>query len=180
MFVLSEVEIVVETDILDTIIRKCKIIKRFAPLDDSILGYYYCDGRYDIILINESIQDNDRVYRCVLAEEIGHYRMTIGDTTPRKFMCYRDRLALDKQELLALRWAVDFLIPSKTILEAMEKQSLHSICDLENYFMVTREFLMQKLEFMSKENPLWRIDNRRSMCLYHLPSIFIFDKPEDI
>jgi len=76
----------VETSELEALINKCGIIKEFAPLPKSILGYYYCNSDYYFILINESIKNNERLYRTVLAEEIGHFKTTIGDITPRKFM----------------------------------------------------------------------------------------------
>ncbi len=55
--------------------------------------------------------------------------MTIGDITPRKYMCYRDRLAIDKQEQLALKWACDFLIPTGILLDHLKNDfnSIHEV-----------------------------------------------------
>lgn len=76
----------IETSELESLINKYEIIKKFTPLPKSILGYYYCNSDYYFILINKSIKNNERLYRTVLAEEIGHFKTTIGDITPRKFI----------------------------------------------------------------------------------------------
>jgi Zn-dependent peptidase ImmA (M78 family) len=170
--------LLISTEKLENITKKCRIITRFEPLDDCILGYYYSDKNYNIILLNQSIKNNERLYRCVLAEELGHYRITIGDITPRKYMCYKDRLTVDKQELLALRWATDFLIPSQMIIEALKTRAVNTFSELVDYFYVTKEFLMYKLEFMSKENSVWHIDSHRNLYLHKLPSVYIFDSLE--
>ncbi len=166
----------VATNKLEEITRKCRIITSFSDLSESILGYYYCDGRYDIILINNSIQSDERLYRCVLAEEIGHYRTTIGDITPRKYMCYRDRLELDKKEQLALHWATDFLIPTKMLLSELKKNNSPSLKNISDQFFVTEDFMMRKLEFMSNQNCEWDIDGKRILYLYNFPSVHIFEK----
>lgn len=60
----------VTTDKLEDIIEKYRTILEFSsPLYP---GYYYCYGKYYKILINKSIERNKRLYRTVLAEEIGH------------------------------------------------------------------------------------------------------------
>ncbi len=166
----------IETEKLDIIIRKCRIIKEYQPLPEAVLGYYYCDGSYYMILLNESIRCDTKLDRCVLAEEIGHYRTNIGDITPRKYMCYRDRLTVDKQEMLALRWATDFLVPTEMLLEALKNNLVTSLSDLSEYFMVTQDFLLQKLEFMSKQNGIWDLDGKRSLYLYGFPSVYIHEK----
>ena len=166
----------IATEKLEAFLHKCHIIKEFATLPDEILGYYYCDGDYYIILINESIRNNERLYRCILAEEIGHYRTTIGDITPRKYMCYRDRLRIDKMELQALKWAADFMIPTDMLLSYLQDRIQPTVAELVDYFFVTQEFMMQKLEFMSKQNCIWDIDGKRSLYLASFPSVFIYEK----
>ncbi|AOT68374.1 ImmA/IrrE family metallo-endopeptidase [Geosporobacter ferrireducens] len=166
------------TDELESVITKCHIIKSFCPLPESTLGYYYYDGDYYCILINESIRNDERLYRIVLAEEIGHYRTTIGDITPRKYMCYRDRLLVDKKELQALRWATDLLIPTDTLLKIIREKTASTVQELIDYFFVTYDFFMHKLDFMAKQKDMWDIDEERVLCLYNLPSVFIHQKPK--
>lgn len=166
----------IATDKLEAILKKCRIIKEFATLPETTLGYYYCDRDYYVILINEVIRSDERLYRSVLAEEIGHYRMTIGDITPRKHMCYRDRLNVDKQELLAMKWATGFLVPTGMLLGFLREQKLLSLANLTDRFMVTPEFMMQKLEFMSKQNLVWDLDGKRSLYLGNFPGVHIYEK----
>ncbi|WP_026476239.1 ImmA/IrrE family metallo-endopeptidase [Alkaliphilus transvaalensis] len=163
------------TEKLEEIIINCKIIKSFVPLPDHILGHYSFDGEFYIILINKEIEHNERLYRTVLAEEIGHYRTTIGDITPRRYMSYRDRIEVDKKELLALRWACDFLIPTKSLMEVISRQPSISLEYLADHFMVTEKLLLQKFDFMAKIKPVWEIDTERCLYLHSLPSIFIYN-----
>lgn len=166
----------IATEQLEAILRKCRIIREFATLPDQILGYYYCDGNYYVILINDRIRGDERLYRCVLAEEIGHYRTTIGDITPRKYMCYRDRLTVDKMEQLALRWATDFIIPTDKLLNVIKKCIQPTIDFLVDEFQVTYGFMLQKLEFMSKQNCIWDLDGKRSLYLGNFPSVHIYER----
>ncbi|QZY56662.1 peptidase [Crassaminicella profunda] len=169
----------IPTDKLETIIIKCEIIKEFMPLPPSVLGYYYSDGDYSLILIAEKIRNNERLYRIVLAEEVGHYRTTIGDITPRRYMCYSDRINVDKKELLALKWATNFLIPTNMLISVIKQRIATTFHDLVNYFFVTEEFLIEKFKFMAKEKSTWAIDEKRMLYLGSLPSIFIYNKTTD-
>lgn len=165
----------VDTDELESILAKCCIIKKFAPLPEAVLGYYSYDGDYYIILINERIKNNMRHYRAVLAEEIGHYMTTIGDITPRRYMCDSERIILDKKELHALKWATDFLVPTKRLIKIIRDKRVSSCQELADLFLVPEDFLVQKFKFMAKERPAWVLDNRRSLVLSSLPSIFIYE-----
>lgn len=164
----------VNTSNLDEIIKNCSIIKKDVSLPSSIFGYYCYDGDSYYILINKKILENKKIYRCVLAEEIGHYRTTIGDITPRKYMCYKDKLEIDKKERVALKWATEFLIPTNSLIDYIKDKDILSITTLTDYFCVTKDFIMTKFDFMSKQKHLWPLDKTRSLCLYNLPSVFIY------
>ncbi len=49
----------IESEKFDIILQKCRFIKEYLPLPESILGYYYCDGQYYMIMLNESIRCDD-------------------------------------------------------------------------------------------------------------------------
>lgn len=168
----------VETDKLEYILNSQGIILEFAPLNESILGYYFSDGDFHILLINKKIKNNERLYRTILAEEIGHYKTTIGDITPKKEISYIKKIEIDKKELLALRWATDFLIPTELLLKAIKDRLVGTFEDILDYFYVTEEFLLHKLKFMAKEKIYWDIDEKRCLVLSNLPNIFIFERPE--
>lgn len=167
--------IMIKTEELEIIIKKCGIVKSFAPLPDHILGHYSFDGQYYIILINNKIKNLESLYRTVLAEEVGHYRTTIGDITPRKYMCLSDRIEVDKKELLALKWACDFLVPTDILVEIIKNRTDINMEILAEHFMITEKLLLSKFGFMAKIKPVWKIDETRSLCLFNLPSIFVFD-----
>ena len=119
--------------------------------------------------------NNERLYRTVLAEEVGHYRTTIGDITPRRYMYYRDRIYIDKQELLALKWATNFLIPTDALLDAIRSKDILTMDEFIDDFYITHEFMMHKLEFMSKKQGMWSLGDDRYLYLYNLPSVHIFN-----
>lgn len=168
----------IKTEKLEIILDKCHIIKEFAPLPPSVLGHYHYDENYYLILINESIRNNEKLYRTVLAEEIGHYRTTIGDITPRRYMHYTNRIVIDKKELLALRWAVNFLVPTELLLSVIKDRLVSTLEEIADFFVVTEEFIIHKLEFMSKEKLYWEIDETKYLVLSNLPSIHIYNKFE--
>jgi len=169
----------VETAKLEELLRKHRIIMSYAPLDNSILGFYYCDGNYRIILINNSIKTNERLFRSVLSEEIGHHMTTYGDITKRKHSHYCYDSAVDKHEETSIKWAVDFLIPTASLLSVLKEHGFVSSEELEDYFCVTSNFLMQKFKSMLSESPVWDIDSERFLYLYNFPSICILNSPKD-
>ncbi|TCO79089.1 ImmA/IrrE family metallo-endopeptidase [Marinisporobacter balticus] len=165
----------IETSELENIIHKYHIIKEFTSLPESALGFYFYDGDYSMILISESLKNNERLYRTILAEEIGHFMTTVGDITPRRYLRYSEQIEIDKKELVALRWAVDFLLPTQMVLEVLRDRKACTVDELVDYFYVTKDFLMKKFEFMAKEKPIWKIDGKRCLYLYKLPSVFIYE-----
>jgi len=80
-----------------------------------------------IIGLNKSIIHNTKLHTCVLAEEVGHYYTTVGDCIS---LCYsfNDRIVITKKEKLAMKWAVEYLIPMTEIMDTV-KEGL-SIADL--------------------------------------------------
>ncbi|MFA6309472.1 MAG: ImmA/IrrE family metallo-endopeptidase [Clostridia bacterium] len=169
----------IETEKIEELLREQGIIKSFVLLDNSIFGYYYCDGNYKIILMNQSIKNDERLYRSVLAEEIGHHMTTYGDITQRKHSHYCTDNAINKQEDRSIKWATDFLIPTKSLIAELKDRNLNSPYDLEDSFLVTRQFLMKKFMQMAYEKPIWELDSERYLYLYNFPSICILNSPKD-
>lgn len=90
----------------------------------------YCIGN-DIVINNRA---TDKQKYCVLAEELGHYKLTVGNITDLK-----DVRNL-KQELKARRWGYEKLIGIIDLISAFEK-SITGRYDLAEYFGVTEEIL---------------------------------------
>ncbi len=75
-----------------------------------------------------------------------------------------------------MRWATGFLIPTRLLLDAISNNRTISLPELADRFMVTHEFLMQKLKFMSKQNGVWDLDCKTALYLYNFPSVYIYEK----
>ncbi|WP_083516105.1 ImmA/IrrE family metallo-endopeptidase [Alicyclobacillus sendaiensis] len=113
-----------------------------------INGIYFYEHirKKPFIVLNPRIERSQVLYRCVLAEELGHYFTVPFYLCYRPFACYADRLTLSRDEFRALRWAARFLIPDGDIdprhLENM------TIDELADYFNVTVEIMEVRLKLM--------------------------------
>lgn len=144
-----------------------------VPMDHLILGYYSHDSNGSFILMNSCIEDSV-TYKCILAEEIGHHLTTVGDILPYGYAHHSNQYTnINKQELKALKWATDFLVPTNDLIEFLKTQSLVSIELLSNHFEVISDFMIQKFQFMARENLSWQLDDHRTLILSNLPSVYI-------
>lgn len=144
-----------------------------VPMDHLVLGYYSHDNNGSFILMNSCITDSI-TYKCILAEEIGHHLTTIGDILPYGYAHHSNpSTTINKQELKALKWATNFLVPTNDLIKFLKTQSLVSIELISNHFEVTYDFMIQKFYFMAKEKSYWLLNNHRSLILSNLPSIYI-------
>ena len=104
-----------------------------------------CKGRK--IGINKKLSKAEKT--CVLAEELGHYYLTVGnilDTTVSNNQ---------KQEKIARKWAVNRLITIDDFLKANEN-GCSNIENTAEYLNVTVDFLMSAIEsFKTKYGPLY-------------------------
>ncbi|BEP28781.1 ImmA/IrrE family metallo-endopeptidase [Helicovermis profundi] len=142
-------------------------------LPESVLGYFHNDSDGSFILINQSIENNIPLHRCVLAEEIGHYFTTVGINEPLNSILYASNLSILKQEEKAIKWATDFLINTDSLLKYISSNIQCSFNDLIDFFNVTDIFMKEKLKFMSLEHLYWHITDSHYLCLANLPNIFI-------
>jgi len=164
----------VETNTLYKLIEECQIDLLICNLPNQVLGYYHGEPDYDFILISDSISESESLFRTVLAEEIGHYFTTIGDCTPKKHLCYSNRIRIETYEERALKWAAHFLVPTHMLLSSLKETCNQSIDALSSLFLVTKELLHAKFRFLSLERILWQIDQTQYLNLSHLPSIYVF------
>jgi len=61
------------------------------------------------------------------------------------------------------------------LLETISNTATLSLHDIADYFYVTDKFLMQKLKFLSKQKPIWKLDGDKYLCLNKLPYIYIYN-----
>jgi len=115
----------------------------------------YSDG---IIGINQRLKTTEK--KCVLAEEIGHYRTSTGNILDLSSVCNF------KQEHIARNWSYEKLIP----LESLIKPSFEGCCnlfELAEYLDVTEEFLKDTLQHYQNKFGLYAEVN--DYCIYFSP-----------
>lgn len=81
---------------------------------------------------------------CVLAEELGHYRLTVGDITDQS------RIENRKQELIARNWAYEKLVGIVSLINAYDK-GIADKYELIEYLGVTEHFLCEALNYYSSK-----------------------------
>lgn len=141
------------------------IILCFVDLGDEIHGNYFCEDKRSIILINRRIAGNVRLLRITLAEELGHAFTSTGDLTPalksQESTNSTEEMKKLYYETLAHRWAVDFLIPTGLLLYLRHQNPDISVKDISDAFLVTEDFVYEKLYLLSIKRRKWDMDRLR-------------------
>lgn len=57
--------------------------------------------------------------------------------------------------------------------------TLAKIHDIAEYFQVTEDFVLKKLEFMKRKKEYWKLKDKIYLCLSSLPTIYIADIWDD-
>lgn len=145
--------------------------------DLKILGflglYIECYESPSMILLDDSLKNNDEKAFRVLLEELGHHYTSCGDS----ISCvdtYLDKLKVNKCEIKAERWLCHYLISTTDLIDAINKYptSVEDICD---YLNVDIEMLLSKLKFLSLETKSLCLGNNKFLSLTNLPNMFIYD-----
>ena len=114
------------------------------------------------IFINDRISSKEKL--CVLAEELGHYKLTVGNITDLKNISNR------KQEIKARRWGYEKIVGIMQIIEAFEKGA-RSKYELADYLNVSEYFLDDAiLYYKQKYGVYFEIDN---YLVYFEPTLAI-------
>lgn len=126
-------------DILINIIDAKKL--RYVETDMKPLGL---KGLYfdDYICVCNSIETTAEK-TCVLAEELGHFFTTQGDTLDQS------SLYNQKQEEKARRWAANALIDPNRLIDAFE-HGVRNRWELSQFLEVTEEFIEESLIYLKK------------------------------
>lgn len=114
------------------------------------------------IVINNRVSEDEKL--CVLAEELGHYKLTVGNITDLKNISNR------KQEIKARRWGYEKIVGIMQIIEAFEKgaRSKYELADCLN---VSEYFLEDAiLYYKQKYGVYFEIDN---YLVYFEPTLAI-------
>ena len=104
------------------------------PFDNNRIRGLYCDGT---VAIRQNMTTVEK--SCVLAEELGHHRMTVGNILDQNDVVNR------KQEHLARLWAYDKMIGLSGIVHGFRShcRNRHELADCLH---VSEEFLKEALE----------------------------------
>jgi Zn-dependent peptidase ImmA (M78 family) len=113
-----------------------------------IRGIYWApDDIPPVIWLDRSLENNNRLLRCVMAEELGHHFTLDRDCLCRTYFNYQDRLAVSRAEYRALRWAAIYLIPRNKFEQAI-KQGIRERWELAEYFNVTEQMVDFRLSLL--------------------------------
>lgn len=155
----------ISTQKLLQIVKENGMILCFGDFGKEIDGNYMCEDEHGIILINRRITKDVRLLRTTLAEELGHAYTSIGDLTPvLKSQISTDSIEEMKKlyyETLAHQWATDFLIPTGLLFYLRFHNPGMSAKAISDMFLVTEDFVYEKLYLLYIKDIDWDIDMLR-------------------
>jgi len=112
-------------------------------------GLYIYDRRTGpLIILDNQLKTSPRLHKCVLAEEIGHFYTVPRISILKAYTSTNQRIIQCQDELKALKWATDFLIPDTELIKALKAGS-QTRYELAEWFDVTEDFICQKLAILS-------------------------------
>lgn len=88
--------------------------------------------------IAKHIHDGSCLFRCVLAEELGHHYTSTGNSQPVKCSSYRQKMNISRSEYQARKWAALELIPLNMIKKALAA-GITEVWELAEEFGVTED-----------------------------------------
>lgn len=116
------------------------------------------------IAIKHDLDETEK--KCTLAEELGHYHTTVGDTIDQSSDSNR------KQELRARLWSYNKLIGLHGIISCY-KTGCQTAYDMAEHLGVTEEFLHEALQcYRSKYGIYTRFDN---YVVYFEPTLSVLE-----
>jgi hypothetical protein len=127
-----------------------KFIKLPAPL----LGLYDSrPGEPPMILLHEKTRKDQKLFRCIFAEEIGHHF-----TLARNIMAFAvsSRYIYNKYDQLALWWATQHLVPFESLAKAINS-GIYFTHELAEHFDVTERFMESSLKLYYEKARLFYI-----------------------
>ncbi len=104
--------------------------------------YYYYPGKSPVIGIDRKLKSNIKNFRCILAEELGHYFTTDKGNMVAHYHI-QDRIQVCREEYKAMEWAVNYLIPNEKLEMAF---NIMPPWELEDFFQVNCDFMAFKLK----------------------------------
>jgi len=110
----------------------------YDDLGSNLRGLYVRHPRLyrPLIALHHTLHTDERLFRCVLAEEVGHHFTGAGNY----MIGYNQhtRVWMDKAEYLAMKWAVNYLVPEDKFVLRVGHYPIHELADI---FYVTEGFI---------------------------------------
>ncbi len=119
---------------------------------------------YDVIGINKNVHSYTK-RSCILAEEIGHYKTTVGNIIDQSSTANR------KQERSARMWAYNQMVGLQGIISCYQARC-NNLFEMADHLGVTEQFLSDALrEYQSKYIEYTQVDN---YIIYFVPTLAVF------
>nr|WP_297632095.1 ImmA/IrrE family metallo-endopeptidase [uncultured Clostridium sp.] len=132
-------ELLIESETLGAIVKEVDLITKKG----------LCYGNR--IAIKHNLTEREK--NCVLAEELGHYILTVGDIKEQRF-----NISNRKQELLARAWGYDKLIGLSGLINAFNAGCKFKY-ELAEYFNITEAYLDEALHhYVNKYGSCYTVD----------------------
>lgn len=123
-----------------------------------------CLINYDVIGINKNVRSYTK-RSCILAEEIGHYKTTVGNIIDQSSTANR------KQERNARMWAYNQMVGLQGIISCYQARC-NNLFEMADHLGVTEQFLSDALrEYQSKYIEYTQVDN---YIIYFVPTLAVF------
>lgn len=122
--------------------------------DPELDGLYLSLDDMPVILLDKSLDNKRQLFRCVFAEEVGHYYTAAKSNVLVVHPSYAEDLRLSQDEYRAMCWATEYLIPDRELAKAINDRGINSFYDLADLFDVTQSFLMHKFSILKRRNKL--------------------------
>ena len=118
----------------------------------------------DVIGINKNVHSYTKC-SCILAEEIGHYKTTVGNIIDQSSTANR------KQERNARMWAYNQMVGLQGIISCYQARC-NNLFEMADHLDVTEQFLSDALrEYQSKYGEYTQVDN---YIIYFVPTLAVF------
>lgn len=140
---------------------------------DDIKGLYINRQGLKIISLLNSLKQNNAKLIEILAEELGHHFTSVGNYVSSK-NSYKNKILIDKTENKALKWACEFLITEEEIIHVINSHAT-SVYEIAEELQVSINFLLKRLEFLSKKKSMLDLGNNRFLVLTNLPNFYIYE-----
>ncbi|MCC0652207.1 ImmA/IrrE family metallo-endopeptidase [Clostridioides sp. ES-S-0001-03] len=140
---------------------------------DDIKGLYINKQGLKIISLLNSLKQNKTKLIEILAEELGHHFTSVGNYVSSKNN-YKNKILIDKTENKALKWAGEFLITEEEIIHVINSHAT-SVYEIAEELQVSINFLLKRLEFLSKKKSMLDLGSNRFLVLTNLPNFYIYE-----